>query len=337
MGTWRVIFDLLLAAALILAAGFALFWCEVFGAVVLFIAFGFFMALAWVQLGDADVALAEAAIGAGLTGALLLGALRQFESRLELRGNSVRRRLVFAIGPSVARAFVPTVLTVSCLSLSGLLWVSLERLRPVRSGLLPLVLEHLSDAGVEHPVTAVLLNFRALDTWLEIGVLSLAALSILVLHQAHHGIGLLPEPRVSHQATVFMARLMLPLLFIIGGIVFWAGGRKPGGAFQAGALIGAAGVLLQLAGRYPFLSMSPPLFRTLLIMGFLGFLICASGTALLRRSMLEYPVPMAGAIILLLEGVAMISIAIILNVMYAGNGYARSDSVHSDSVRRGEK
>ncbi len=53
---------------------------DLFRAIVLFIAFGLLMALAWVRLDAPDVALAEAAIGAGLTGALLLGALARLRS-----------------------------------------------------------------------------------------------------------------------------------------------------------------------------------------------------------------------------------------------------------------
>jgi uncharacterized MnhB-related membrane protein len=48
---------------------------DLFTAIVLFVAFGLMMALAWVRLQAPDIALAEAAIGAGLTGALLLAAL----------------------------------------------------------------------------------------------------------------------------------------------------------------------------------------------------------------------------------------------------------------------
>src|SRR5690606_29750981 len=36
----------------------------------------------------------------------------------------------------------------------------------------------LPESGVEHPVTAVLLNFRAYDTWLEMGVILLGLLAI---------------------------------------------------------------------------------------------------------------------------------------------------------------
>ena len=48
-------------------------------AVILFIAFGLVLALVWVRLEAVDVALAEAAIGSGLTGALLWSALARME------------------------------------------------------------------------------------------------------------------------------------------------------------------------------------------------------------------------------------------------------------------
>lgn len=68
-------FDLMLGLGLVLAALGALWSRSLFRAVVLFVVFGLLVALAWVRLEAPDVALAEAAIGAGLTGALLLDAV----------------------------------------------------------------------------------------------------------------------------------------------------------------------------------------------------------------------------------------------------------------------
>ncbi len=66
------IFDLLLALALVWSAVRAMTVSDLFRGVVLFITFGLLMALGWARLGAPDIALAEAAIGAGLAGALLL-------------------------------------------------------------------------------------------------------------------------------------------------------------------------------------------------------------------------------------------------------------------------
>lgn len=70
----EILFDATLALLLVGVAWAALTSRDLFRAVVLFIGFGLLIALAWVRLMAPDVALAEAAIGAGLTGALLLDA-----------------------------------------------------------------------------------------------------------------------------------------------------------------------------------------------------------------------------------------------------------------------
>lgn len=48
---------------------------DFFRAIMLFFLFGLLMSVAWVRLNAVDVALAEATIGAGLTGAMFLAAL----------------------------------------------------------------------------------------------------------------------------------------------------------------------------------------------------------------------------------------------------------------------
>ncbi len=72
-----LLFDILLVVTLLLLAWQSLSTEDIFIAVVFFISFGLLMALAWVRLRAPDVALAEAALGAGLTGPLFLSALRR--------------------------------------------------------------------------------------------------------------------------------------------------------------------------------------------------------------------------------------------------------------------
>lgn len=70
-----LLFDVLLAC-LILWLGWRTLTSEsLFRAIVLFVAFGLSMGLAWIRMDAADVALAEIAVGAGLTGALILAAV----------------------------------------------------------------------------------------------------------------------------------------------------------------------------------------------------------------------------------------------------------------------
>jgi len=75
------VFDVLLVGMLLWLAWRALASPDVFQGIVYFIAFGLGMALAWVRLRAPDIALAEAAVGSGITGALLLAAWNRMRRR----------------------------------------------------------------------------------------------------------------------------------------------------------------------------------------------------------------------------------------------------------------
>ncbi|WP_166258103.1 Na(+)/H(+) antiporter subunit B [Marinobacter salicampi] len=78
--------DGLLVFTLLMTASATLVSRDLFRAVVLFIAFGLVMAACWVRLDAPNIALAEAAIGAGLSGVLFLDAVSQ------LRRGQTRKR-----------------------------------------------------------------------------------------------------------------------------------------------------------------------------------------------------------------------------------------------------
>lgn len=80
------VFDGVLILAMLWLAWKSLSSIDLYKAIVLFIAFGLLMALAWVRLNAPDIALAEAAIGAGLTGAILLVSLAKLEAMSKLKG-----------------------------------------------------------------------------------------------------------------------------------------------------------------------------------------------------------------------------------------------------------
>ncbi len=73
--------DGILGLTILWLAWQALSAADLFRAVAMFVAFGLLVAIAWVRLEAPDVAIAEAAIGAGLTGALLLITLRRLRDR----------------------------------------------------------------------------------------------------------------------------------------------------------------------------------------------------------------------------------------------------------------
>lgn len=87
-------FDIVTTLTLLWLAWQLLRSSDIFKSVIFFISFGLLMAIAWVRLHAPDVALAEAAIGAGLTGPLFLAAMKRMElrHRLDRRTESKEER-----------------------------------------------------------------------------------------------------------------------------------------------------------------------------------------------------------------------------------------------------
>jgi len=182
------------------------------------------------------------------------------------------------------------------------------------TGLADQVAAKMSVSGAEHPVTSVLLNFRGYDTFLEMVVLMLAVMGVRIAAP-------LPMPAPQRQPGPVlgeMLRLLVPLLILVAAYLLWLGAFAPGGAFQAGAVLGAAGVLLLLVERQPKADLPPPLVRFLLAVGVAIFAVVALWLALLGDGMLTLPVDYAGLLILVIETLATIAIAVTLIALFAG-------------------
>jgi len=201
----------------------------------------------------------------------------------------------------------------------GYVLLSLPSQAPGLSGQ---VAENLGISGVNNPVTAVLLNFRGYDTLLEMGVLLLALLGVWSL-------GGISEQRESFPGPVLdmLPRLLVPVLVLVAGYLLWVGAHAPGGAFQAGSVLGAAGVLLLLAGWRLGARLAGLPLRIILVTG-LGMFV-AVGMVLISvgRQLLEYPPLLAGALILLIEAAATLSIGITLAALFLGG---RPEEGHID-------
>jgi multisubunit Na+/H+ antiporter MnhB subunit len=188
------------------------------------------------------------------------------------------------------------------------------------------VAANMAQSGVEHPVTAVLLNFRGYDTLLEIAVLLLALLGMLAVAggQTEPHVRTEPAQPVRPDSVLqALARLAVPLMILAAGYLLWAGAHQPGGAFQAGAVLAAAAVLLNLAGLLPAWSTPGRLLRLGLAGGFLLFLAVAAGL-LVEAELLRYPPEHAGNLILLIEAGLTMSIGLILAGLFLLFGKRRA-------------
>ncbi|MDT8403437.1 hydrogenase subunit MbhD domain-containing protein [Sulfuriflexus sp.] len=305
------IIDVLLALALMGLAWGALASGDLFKAIVLFIAFGLVMALVWVRLEAPDIALAEAAIGAGLTGALLLAAF------VKLRITSPNVNVDITRSLCGIRS-IPVL--VSILFLAMALAYAIWPLPPDAAGLGEDVAANLDRSGVSNPVTAVLLNFRSYDTLLEVMVLLLALLGAWSL-------GMTTPRREAAPGLVLdtLSRLLAPLLILVAAYLLWAGAHAPGGAFQAGAMLAAVGVLMLLTGwQLPAALAALPL-RLVLVAGPVTFMLLAVIPLLLEGRLLQLPPAWAGCLILIIETTATISIGTTLIALFLGAAPNKED------------
>lgn len=177
--------------------------------------------------------------------------------------------------------------------------------------LAPEVAKNLEASGVTHPVTAVLLNFRGYDTLLEIAVLLLALLAILAIsggeRSTQHSIAALPQAVLQS-----LARIVVPLMVLVSGYLLWAGSHQPGGAFQAAAVLAAAGILLYLAHLMPAWAAPALALRIALVGGLVIFLVIAAMPLLYGDALLQYPKEWAGGLILAIESGLTFSLALVL-------------------------
>ncbi len=142
---WNLL-DLVLASLVVTMGWAAVASADLKRAVVLFIAFGLLLAIIWARLNAPDLALAEAAIGAGLSGALLLAALRD-QAKSAVTIGFTRGPLAWLTG-------------LFSLAVAGVVaWALLHAhgtAEPMR--LADEVRAQPASSGVSNPVTAVLLN-----------------------------------------------------------------------------------------------------------------------------------------------------------------------------------
>ena len=203
--------------------------------------------------------------------------------------------------------WLAAVVVLLCAALALTMAWALWALPPAPVALSAQVAASLELSGVDHPVTAVLLNFRGYDTLLEVGVLLLALLGMLASGAApERPTAVAPDPLLEG-----LARLLVPVMVLVAGYLLWAGAFRPGGAFQAAAVLAGAGVLLRLAG--PVRSWTHPgrYLRMALAAGFVVFLGVA-GLGLVQGALLEYPLDWAGSLILAVEAALTVSLGLTL-------------------------
>lgn len=147
---------------------------DVLAAAVVFAAYSLGMAILWVTLGAPDVALTEAAVGAGVTTSLFLVAIAKVGRATE--------------GPMFTQDVRP-VSVAAAAAVAGALWLTVPALPALGSPDAPAfqrvapyyLVQSVPQYGIENVVTAILAGYRAFDTFGEVTVVFTAGIAVLVV------------------------------------------------------------------------------------------------------------------------------------------------------------
>ncbi len=237
-----VIFGIFLLSLLVITAVAIVRAQNLFVAVMLMGIASLLIAANFFLLDAADVALTEAAVGAGISTVLFLSALALTDD--QERAPTSRRMLSFGV------TLVATLVVI---------YATFDKPRfgdpnaPVQTHVAPWYLEKTPEyIDIPNVVTAVLGSYRAYDTLGEVFVVFTAGIGVLFLlgsgrvrrtrpEETAHNVGLRHHliPRV-------VGRLLIPFILLFGLYVQFHGEYGPGGGFQAGAIIAASIILYAL-------------------------------------------------------------------------------------------
>lgn len=301
-----LVFDLVLAALILAVGGWILAIRDHCAAVIGFIVYGLLLTIGWVRLAAVDVALTEAAIGSGMTGMLLLGA--------------VARLAAADVNPARTSAFVRFGAGVPCALVSAGLAYAVLVPPEAAPSLAPLVVENLPQSGLGNPVAGVLFVYRALDTLLEKVVLLLALVGVWSLASDRMWPGV-PGLRVyAHPSDTldFLGQLLTPIAIMFGVYMCWIGATKPGGAFQGGTVLAAVWLLVMIAGLKRVPSIDHFALRPLLVVGPALFVGIGLAGFAFAGGFLAYPPDHAKLLIVTIEVALTLSIGVTLALLAAG-------------------
>jgi len=301
---------------------------NLFAIIMLFGIFSFLSATMFTVMDAADVALTEAAVGAGISTVLMLATLaltKDHEEKLPAHRPWLPLAVVLVTGAALVYGTwdIPNF---------G------DPTAPAQIHVAPYYISKaVEDTGVPNIVTAVLASYRGFDTLGEVVVIFTAGVAVLLLlgdGRIKSITGGAKEERIPQSLILRVtSKGVIPLIILFALYVQFHGDYSPGGGFQAGVIMGAALILYSMVfGLEAAESIIPK--KILAVLTALGVLIYAGVgvVALLKGgNYLEYSVlgstQVAGqhlGILLVELGVGITVFAVMLTIFFSFAGGRRS-------------
>ncbi len=294
---------------------------------MLFGIYSLLSAALFVVMDAVDVAFTEAAVGAGISTILMLGALA-LTSREQHPVPRPRHWIALSAVVITGAALIYGTFDMPLYA---------DPNAPAHLHVVPRYLQQsMQEIGIPNVVTSVLASYRGYDTLGETVVIFTAAVGVF------GRLGIVPEGAVGpktggmehHLILRITAKLMLPLILVFALYVQFHGDFGPGGGFQAGVIFASAFILYGLVfGMESLTAVAPPIVvRTLAATGVLIYAGVGVVSLLLGSNYLDYNVlgdqPTHGqhlGIFLVEFGVGMTVAASMISLFYAYASYKREE------------
>jgi multisubunit Na+/H+ antiporter MnhB subunit len=304
------VLDIFLSVALLWLAYEVCSNNDTFRSVIMYIAFGIVMSVTWLRLGTLDIALVEAAVGAGVMGILLVEGVSYFKAKkiyvldrdlylyMDIYDIVSKRDIVLKKRVSYFLFFVAIVFTVYSTVAGG-------KHTPLAQYLID---TKLFETGVDSKITAVLLNFRGYDTLLETTVMMIALTGGYILSRSKEHKYFLTED--ANPIFIHYVQIVFPLGFVFAIYIFYAGEYGSGGAFQSASIMCGVFVLLFYANR--FKRYYHTIFVVCSVIGLLIFIILGVLAIFVNNVFMKFILTFGKLSVMTIEFFLMISIATIM-------------------------
>ena len=253
-------FRLILLIFLILCALFVSFSKNLLVSVVIFMSYSLVMSMIWILLESPDLAITEAAVGAGVTSVLFFITLKRIsamgkkqedeQDQTTKEINSRRAVRSFERFYKVAAIVLGIAIIVALIGTASNLPPFGEESNPYNNEVSERYLEKgLEETGAVNAVTGMILDYRAFDTFGESCVLFIAAACVLILLRddktdtTEKAIADERFEPVSDTILQASAKIVFPAIMLFGIYILLNGHLSPGGGFSGGAIMGAGLIL----------------------------------------------------------------------------------------------
>lgn len=273
-------FTCILLIFLLVCAVAVSFSKNLLNSIIIYMSFGVVMSVFWMILESPDLAITEAAVGAGITSILFFVTLKKIQAiTAEVKGKdddmiyeadfvlerphskvpSMTAQLFKRLYRMMGLVFCVIFISFMISSVAELPIVG-EANKPVNNEVSERYIEEgMKETGSVNLVTGMILDYRAFDTLGESHVLFVATVAVLILLRVDNKHKLQKKDYIAAEAMhdrmlepkndpilQVVAKVLVPPIFIFGIYVVLFGHLGPGGGFSGGAIIGA-GLILYLS------------------------------------------------------------------------------------------